>query len=77
MSTPGKRGIPSSMDADMVRNHIREKIKALGMSQREYADMCGYGEQFLSMVLRGARAPSKKILDAEGLHAVTYYEFKP
>lgn len=35
-------GIPLSMDADMVRDHIRGKIKAMGMSCREYADMCGY-----------------------------------
>lgn len=70
------KGIPSSMDADMVRNHIRTKIEAMGMSQREYADMCGYDHTHLSRVLNGEKPPGKKILDAEDLKAVTYYEFK-
>lgn len=70
------KGIPSSMDADMVRDHIRTKIEALGMSQREYAEMCGYDHTYLSRVLDGQRPPGKVILDAEGLQAVTYYEYK-
>lgn len=76
MSTPGKRGIPSSMDADMVRDHIRTKIEAMGVSQREYANLCGYDYTYLSRVLSGERPPGKTILDAEGMTAVTYYEFK-
>lgn len=70
------KGMPSSMDADMVRSSIRSKIEAMGMSQREYADMCGYDHTHLSRVLNGEKLPGKKILDAEGLHAVTYYEYK-
>jgi ribosome-binding protein aMBF1 (putative translation factor) len=69
-------GIPLSMDADMVRNHIRTKMEALGMSQREYADMCGYDHTHLSRVLSGEKLPGKKILEAEDLKAVIYYEYK-
>lgn len=76
MRPSGKRGIPSSMDADMVRDHIRTKIEALGMSQREYAEMCGYDYSYLSRVLSGEREPGTVILEAEGMKAVTYYEFK-
>ena len=76
MTTPGKRGIPSSMDADMVRDHIRSKILDLGMSQREYAHVCGYDHTHLSRVLNGEKLPGKLMLDAEGMQAVTYYEFK-
>lgn len=65
-----------SMDADMVRDHIRTKMEALGMSQREYADMCGYDHTHLSRVLSGEKLPGKKILDAELMHAVVYYEYK-
>ncbi len=69
------KGIPASWDADMVRSHIRDKIEAMGVSQREYADMCGYDHTHLSRVLNGDKLPGKKILDAEGLVAVTYYEY--
>ena len=70
-------GIPLSLDADMVRSHIRTKIEALRMTQKAYAEMCGYSEQYLSDFLNGMRAPGKVILDAEDLIAVTYYEYKP
>lgn len=70
------KGIPLSMDADMVRTHIRDKMEVLGMSQREYASWCGYDHTCLARVLSGEREPSAKILAAEGMKAVTYYEYK-
>lgn len=70
------KGIPSSMDADMVRDLIRSKMRAIGVSQREYAAMCGYDHTYLSRVMSGEKEPGSVILDAEGLKAVTYYEFK-
>lgn len=73
---PGRKGIPYSMDADMVRTHIREKIEIMGVSMREYADMCGYDHTHLSRVLNGHKEPGSKILAAEGMHAVVYYEYK-
>jgi hypothetical protein len=69
-------GIPLSMDADMVRNHIRTKMQAMGMTQKAYAEMCGYSEQYLGDFLNGRRNPGLKILEAEDLKAVTYYEYK-
>lgn len=69
-------GIPLSMDADMVRAHIRRKMEAMGMTQKAYAAMCGYTHQHLRQFLCGSKGPGPKILDAEGLHAVTYYEYK-
>ena len=64
------------MDADMVRGLIRRKIELIGISQRGYADMCNYDHTHLSRVLSGEKLPGKKILDAEGLKAVVYYEYK-
>lgn len=63
------------MDADMVRSLIRDKIEAMGVSQREYADIHGYDHTHLSRVLNGEKPPGKKILAGEGLIAVTYYEY--
>jgi len=69
--------IPLSMDADMVRQHIRTKMKVLGVNQREYAEIYCYSEQYLSDFLNGKRNPGKKILAAEGFVAVTtYYEYE-
>jgi transcriptional regulator with XRE-family HTH domain len=68
-------GIPSSMDADMVRSRIRDKIEAMGITQSAYAEMCGYSQAYLSDFLNGLRGPGPAILKAEGLKAVTYYEF--
>lgn len=70
------KGIPLSMDADMVRDLIRSKMQAMGVSQREYAAMCGYDHTYLSRVMSGEKEPGAAILEAEGLKAVTYYEFK-
>lgn len=72
----GKRGLPSSWDADMVRASIRDKIEKMGVTQAAYAEMCGYTPQHLRQFLCGSKGPGPKILDAEGLQAVTYYEFK-
>lgn len=69
------RGIPSSMDADMVRELIRDNMECLEMTQAQYAEMCGYSPQYLSDFLGGRRGPGKSILQAEGLVAVTYYEY--
>lgn len=67
--------IPSSMDADMVRQQIRHKMWKLGVNQAEYARMCGYAPQILSNFLTGHRPnPLKCILEAEGLRKVVYYE---
>jgi transcriptional regulator with XRE-family HTH domain len=70
------RGIPSSMDADMVRDLIRSKIKRMRTTQQAYAEMSGYSAQHLSDVLGGKREPSHAVLKAEGLVRVTYYEYK-
>jgi transcriptional regulator with XRE-family HTH domain len=64
------------MNADMVRDLIRINLKRAGVSQREYAALCGYDHTHLSRVLNGEKEPGQKILDAEGLQAVVYYEFK-
>lgn len=69
-------GIPSSMDSDMVRDRVRTKMAALGMSLRQYAEVNGYTAAYLSDFLKGACEPGKKILNAEGLKAVKYYEPK-
>lgn len=69
-------GIPSSMDSDMVRAKVRRKMEALGFSQKQYSEMCGYSEQYLCDFLAGRREPGRKILDGECLKAVTYYEIK-
>lgn len=69
-------GIPSSLDSDMVRSMVRRKMEVIGLNQKEYAEMCGYSEQYLSDFLAGHREPGKKILDGENLKAVTYYEFQ-
>ena len=59
----------------MVRDQIREKLKACGMTQKQYAEVCGYSESYLSDFLNGRRDPGEAILKAEGLRAVTYYEY--
>ena len=76
MAMSGTKGMPSSMDADMVRSLIRDKIKAMDLTQADYAAMCGYSPAYLSDVLAGRKDPGKAILAAEGLVAVTYYEHK-
>lgn len=70
------KGIPLSMDSDMVRSRVRSNMEVLKMSQKEYAEMSGYSEQYLCDFLAGRREPGKKILDAENLKAVVYYEHK-
>lgn len=70
------KGLPMSMDADMVRNIVREQMEALEMTQKAYAEMCGYSAQYLSDFLSGRRDPGLAILDGLGLKAVTYYEYK-
>ena len=72
----GKKGIVASMDVDMVRSMIRDKMAALGMTQAAYAAMCGYSAAYLSDVLAGRKDPGKAILSAEGLVAVKYYEYE-
>ncbi len=65
-----------ALDAEMVRNHIRARMEAMRVTQAQYAEMCGYSPQYLSDFLNGKRSPGRAILDAEGLEAVTHYEYK-
>jgi transcriptional regulator with XRE-family HTH domain len=62
------------MTADQLRERIRIRLEKLRITQKEYAKMCGYSEQYLSDFLSGNREPGEKILKAECLKAVTYYE---
>ena len=64
------------MDEDMVRESISDKMSQLGISIQEYAEMCGYKGTTLYGFLEEGDKPCLAILDAEGLKAVTYYEFK-
>lgn len=70
------KGIPSSMDDDMVRQKLYDIMEVLNVSQREYADLCGFHHSTLSRFLNGKKPPTKPILDALNLKAVTYYEYK-
>lgn len=69
------KGIPSSLDDDMVRQKIYARMEALEMSRREYANLMGYDHTTLSRFLNGQRPPTKPILKSLGLRAVTYYEY--
>lgn len=60
----------------MVRNMVRTNMATLGMSMRQYAEMNGYTAAYLSDFLKGICGPGKKILNAEGLKVVKYYEYK-
>jgi transcriptional regulator with XRE-family HTH domain len=70
------KGIPSSLDDDMLRSKYYEIMKALEVSQREYAALCGFNHSNLSRFLKGKKPPTKPMLDALNMKAVTYYEYK-
>jgi transcriptional regulator with XRE-family HTH domain len=65
-----------ALDAGMVRDLVRRKIERLGTTQKTYAKLSGYSEQYLSDFLNGKCDPGPAILDAEGLIAVTHYVYR-
>ena len=70
------KGLPSSLDADMVRAHVRNSMEMSNISLRSYAKIMEISPSHLSRFLAGEREPGPKVLDAFGLKAVTYYEWK-
>ncbi len=51
-----------------------ELVKRQG-SQKQAAKFLGISEQYLADVLRGRRAPGKKVLEALGLQKVVVYKW--
>lgn len=63
-------------DKDDITSHIRDHIENVFHTQKSAAKAYGVSASYLNDVLEGRRRPGKKILDALGFKAVTYYERK-
>jgi transcriptional regulator with XRE-family HTH domain len=59
------------MNADEVRNQLREKIG--NGTQAEYAKKLGISATYLSEILRGFREPAAVVLDRLGLTREVIY----
>jgi hypothetical protein len=66
----------SYMNANAVRKLLRDACKAHG-GESGFARHIGVSAQLVNAVLRGAREPRGKVLDALGIEAVITYRKKP
>jgi hypothetical protein len=64
------------MNSNAVRKLLRDACKAHG-GESGFARHAGVTPQLINAVLRGAREPRGKVLDALGLEAVITYRKKP
>ena len=62
----------STISEQAVREVLREAVRKAG-NQKQFAAAHGVGQQYVSEILRGTRAPSPRILAALGLVRITAY----
>lgn len=69
------KGLPTSLDADMVCDLLREQKRETGLTDQQLADSYGVCQSYMSKLLAGDVKPGAKILRALGLRKVVYYEW--
>lgn len=62
----------STMSEAAVRQVLRAAVEKAG-NQAAFARAHGVGQQYISELMRGTRAPSPRILEALGLVRITAY----
>src|SRR3954468_19174892 len=76
LAFPPKCRYTDHMNANHVRKFLRDACTAHG-GESGFARHIGVSVQLVNAVLRGAREPRGKVLDALGIEAVITYRKKP